>query len=57
MAIAQLEKTYHISITYPQQYQENVINGDITGDLYKALKTIGFPFSLKIRKNQSIISF
>lgn len=49
-AIAQLEKTYNISITYPQQYQENVINGNITGDLYKAATTIGFPFSLKIRK-------
>ncbi len=49
-AISQLEKTYNISISYPQQYRENVIDGDITGDLNKVIKTIGFPFSLNTRK-------
>ncbi|KAB1232335.1 FecR family protein [Chryseobacterium viscerum] len=49
-AISQLEKTYNISITYPQHYKENIIDGDITGDLGKVIKTIGFPFNLKTRK-------
>lgn len=52
-AVSQLEKTYNISITYPQQYKENVVYGDITGDLDKVIKTIGFPFNLTAGKQSA----
>ncbi|GAA5102525.1 FecR domain-containing protein [Chryseobacterium ginsengisoli] len=50
-AISKLEKTYNISILYPRNYKDNIIDGDITGDLDKVLKTIGFPFNLNTRKD------
>ena len=52
-AISQLEKTYNVSVEYPQHYKENVINGNITGDLDKVIKTIGFPFNLTAGKQSA----
>lgn len=50
-AITQLEKTYNISIEYPDQFKNNIINGDITGNLEKVLQTISFPFNLNVVRN------
>lgn len=52
-AISQLEKTYNVSIAYPQHYKENIIDGNITGDLDKVIKTIGFPFNLTAGKQSA----
>lgn len=49
-AVSKLEDTYNISIEYPQEYTNNIIDGDITGNLEKALRTISFPFNLNIEK-------
>lgn len=49
-AVSQLEKTYNVSIEYPREYKDNIIAGDISGDLEKVLRTISFPFNLNIEK-------
>ncbi|MFC3157313.1 FecR family protein [Chryseobacterium arachidis] len=50
-AISKLEKTYNITIDYPQEFKNNIIDGDISGNLGKVLQTISFPFNLKTEKN------
>jgi len=55
-AVSKLEETYNVSIEYPQEYKNNIIDGDITGNLEKVLQTISFPFNLNIeRKSQDQI--
>lgn len=49
-AVSKLEETYNISIEYPKEYKNNIIDGDITGNLEKVLQTISFPFNLNIAK-------
>lgn len=50
-AITTLEETYNIRIEYPQEFKNNIIDGDITGNLDKVLRTVSFPFNLTIEKN------
>jgi ferric-dicitrate binding protein FerR (iron transport regulator) len=50
-AVLKLEETYSISIEYPQEFKNNIIDGDITGNLNKVLQTISFPFNLRVVKN------
>jgi len=50
-AISKLEETYNISIDYPSEFKNNIIDGDIKGNLDKVLQTISFPFDLKTVKN------
>ncbi|MCD0455113.1 FecR family protein [Chryseobacterium sp. LC2016-27] len=50
-AVSKLEETYNIKINYPQEFKNNIIDGDITGNLEKVLQTISFPFNLKIERN------
>ncbi|WP_027385762.1 FecR family protein [Chryseobacterium gregarium] len=49
-AVSKLEETYNISIEYPKEYKNNIIDGDITGNLEKVLQTISFPFNLNVDK-------
>ncbi|MCX8524603.1 FecR family protein [Chryseobacterium formosus] len=49
-AVSKLEETYNVAIEYPQEYKNNIIDGDITGNLEKVLQTISFPFNLNIEK-------
>ncbi|MFY1046103.1 FecR family protein [Chryseobacterium sp. GP-SGM7] len=50
-AISKLEATYNITIDYPEEFKNNIIDGDIRGNLDKVLQTISFPFNLKTVKN------
>lgn len=57
-AVAKLEETYNIKINYPQEFKNNIIDGDISGNLEKVLETMSFPFNLKTEKvseNQIIL--
>ena len=56
-AVSKLEETYNISIEYPTEFKNNIIDGDITGNLEKVLQTISFPFNLNIdQKSQDQIT-
>ncbi|MCJ8152724.1 FecR family protein [Chryseobacterium sp. SSA4.19] len=46
-AVSQLEKTYDITIDYPEEIQYKMISGNISGNLDQVLQTISFPFNLK----------
>lgn len=50
-AVSKLEETYNIKINFPQEFKNNIIDGDINGNLEKVLTTISFPFNLKTERN------
>ncbi|PWN71585.1 hypothetical protein C1631_002885 [Chryseobacterium phosphatilyticum] len=52
-AIKQLEKTYYVRISYPDQYKDRIVSGSFTGDLNNILSIISYPFNLKIEKNNA----
>ncbi|WPO84344.1 FecR domain-containing protein [Chryseobacterium sp. JJR-5R] len=55
-AVSKLEKTYHITIDYPAEFKNNIIDGDITGNLDKVLQTVSFPFNLRtVKKSENRI--
>ncbi|KMQ59534.1 hypothetical protein ACM46_20850 [Chryseobacterium angstadtii] len=49
-AIAQLENTYNIRISYPVQFKNKKVSGAFTGNLNEVLSVISFPFNLKPEK-------
>ncbi|MDR2238099.1 MAG: FecR family protein [Chryseobacterium sp.] len=49
-AVKRLEKTYNVRISYPDQYQDRIVNGSFNGDLKSILSIISYPFNLKIKK-------
>ncbi|MCS3531349.1 FecR family protein [Chryseobacterium sp. JUb7] len=46
-AISQLENTYHIKISYPDQFKNKKVSGEFKGDFNQVLSVISFPFNLK----------
>lgn len=45
--ILELESTYGVKITFPQEYQNRRIQGSFSGNLEEVLTAIGYPFSVK----------
>jgi transmembrane sensor len=52
-AVEQLEKTYNVSISYPEKYKNRIVKGSFTGNLNNILSIISYPFNLKIEKNNA----
>lgn len=48
--IDELEETYQVQISYPQEFSDNRIKGSFSGNLEEVLTAIGYPFNLKPQK-------
>jgi ferric-dicitrate binding protein FerR (iron transport regulator) len=52
-AIEQLENTYNVRISFPDQYRNRIVSGSFTGNLNDIITIISYPFNLKIEKNNA----